>query len=292
LPELAKFIQRDEHLAEALHKLRSAGKKLFLLTNSPWSYTDPVMRYLLGGALREYPSWRLYFDVAIVAAGKPSWFKEGRPLMERDGSVLRDVKGPLERGKIYEGGNLREFERLCGIPGSAVMYVGDHIFGDMLRSKKDSTWRTAMVIQELDVELDAHERCSTEIKRQLELSEMRDNLEDELRHYQLRFKELGKPAASKEEALSLERGQVKRAIERIRAELREIHVQTRQLRDQIDENFHPYWGSLLKQDNELSSFGQQVDTYADVYMRRVSCMRHYSPMQFYRSPHDMMPHEL
>ena len=52
------------------------------------------------------------------------------------------------------------------------------------------------------------------------------------------------------------------------------------------------WGSLLKQDSELSSFGQQVEAYADVYMRRVSCLRHYSPMQFFRSPHDLMPHEL
>jgi hypothetical protein len=60
----------------------------------------------------------------------------------------------------------------------------------------------------------------------------------------------------------------------------------------VDRSFHPYWGSLLKQDSELSSFGQQVDAYADVYMRRVSCLRHYSPMQFFRSPHDLMPHEL
>jgi hypothetical protein len=35
-----------------------------------------------------------------------------------------------------------------------------------------------------------------------------------------------------------------------------------------------------------------VDTYADVYMSRVSCLRHYSPMQFFRSPYDLMPHEL
>lgn len=291
LPELPRFIERDPYLAEALHKLRSAGKKLFLLTNSPWSYTDPVMRYLLGGALNEYPSWRLYFDVAIVAAGKPGWFKEGRPLMERDGSVLRDVKGPLERGKIYEGGNLREFERLCGIPGSGVLYVGDHIFGDMLRSKKDSTWRTAMVMQELDIELEAHDRCSTDIHRQLELYEMRDNLEDQLRHHQQRYKELSRPAALKKESNAPERTRTKRSIERIRAELRDIKAQASLLRERIDKAFHPYWGSLLKQDNELSLFGQQVDTYADVYMRRVSCLRHYSPMQFYRSPHDLMPHE-
>jgi HAD superfamily 5'-nucleotidase-like hydrolase len=291
LGNVSQFIYRDPHLAETLHKLRSAGKKLFLLTNSPWTYTDSVMRYLLGGGAPEYPSWRHYFDVVIVAAQKPSWFKEGRPLMERDGAVLRDLRGPLERGHIYEGGNLRDFERLIGVPGSGVLYVGDHIYGDMLRSKKESAWRTAMIIQELDAELEAHERSLADIARQRHLEEARDNLEDELRYYQLRWKELSKssgaPAGEDDE-----RVRVKREIERIRGELREIQSEHSKLRDVVDRSFHPYWGSLLKQDNELSIFGLQVETYADVYMRRVSCLRHYSPMQFFRSPHDLMPHEL
>jgi len=291
LPSPSEFIHRDPHLAETLHKLRSAGKKLFLLTNSPWGYTDAVMKYLLGGAMNEYPSWRLYFDVVVVAAQKPGWFKEGRPLMERDGSVLRDLRGSLERGKIYEGGNLKEFERLLGVPGSSVLYVGDHIYGDMLRSKKESAWRTAMIMQELDAELEAHDRCSNDIARQRLLAESRDNLEDELRHYQARFKELSKSDAGNGLA-SEERSALKRSMERIRGELRAIAVEHGKLRELVDRTFHPYWGSLLKQDNELSSFGQQVDTYADVYMRRVSCLRHYSPMQFFRSPHDLMPHEL
>jgi len=291
LPDIPKFIYRDPHLAETLHKLRSSGKKLFLLTNSPWTYTDSVMRYLLGGQMNEYPSWRLYFDVVVVAAQKPVWFKEGRPLMERDGNVLRDLDGPLERGKIYEGCSLAEFERLLGVPSSSVLYVGDHIYGDMLRSKKESAWRTAMIIQELDAELEAHERCAADITRQRLLEESRENLEDELRYYQARMKEVAKKGAASPE-LADERTRVKRAIERIRGELREIHTEHSKLRDLVDVSFHPYWGSLLKQDNELSIFGQQVETYADVYMRRVSCLRHYSPMQFFRSPHDLMPHEL
>ena len=42
--------------AATLHKLRSAGKRLFLLTNSRWAYTDKMMNYLLGGAMAEYPT--------------------------------------------------------------------------------------------------------------------------------------------------------------------------------------------------------------------------------------------
>ncbi len=291
LPDPSKYIMRDPHLAETLHKLRSAGKKLFLLTNSPWGYTESVMKYLLGGAMNEYPSWRHYFDVVIVAAQKPAWFKEGRPLMERDGDVLRDLHGPLERGKVYEGGNLSDFERLLGVPGASILYVGDHIYGDILRSKKESAWRTAMVIQELGAELEAHGRCSADIARQRQLEETRDNLEDELRFYQAKFKGLGKTTGRDGDA-AVERVHVKRAIDRIRAELKAISEEHSKLRDIVDRSFHPYWGSLLKQDNELSSFGQQVDAYADVYMRRASCLRHYSPMQFFRSPHDLMPHEL
>jgi 5'-nucleotidase len=297
LPDPARFINRDPHLAETLHKLRSSGKKLFLLTNSPWSYTDSVMRFLLGGAMNEYPSWRHYFDFSIVAAGKPGWFKEGRALMERDGAVLRDrdLRAPLERGKVYEGGNLREVERLLGVPGSNILYVGDHIYGDMLRSKKESAWRTAMVIQELDDELDAHDRSSTDIMRRRQLEEARDNLEDALRFHQARFKGLARTGPAGVVGGSdagAERGQAKREIERLRGELRQLKVEYSAIRDRVDRSFHPYWGSLLKQDSELSSFGQQVDAYADVYMRRVSCLRHYSPMQFFRSPHDLMPHEL
>lgn len=289
LAEIDRYILRDDDLAETLHKLRSSGKKLFLLTNSPWSYTDTVMRYLLGGAMNEYPSWRHYFDVAVCAAQKPRWFQDGRPLMEREGSVLRDVEGPLERGKVYEGGSLREFERLIDVVGSSVLYVGDHIYGDMLRSKKESAWRTAMVIPELGSEIEAHERSKADIVRQRKLEESRDNLEDELRFYQSRFKELGKTVAAED---AEERLRVKRAIERIRGELREVLSEHGALRDRIDQSFHRYWGSLMKQDNELSSIGQQVETYADVYMRRVSSLRHYSPMQFFRSPHDLMPHEV
>ena len=39
-PNLPRFVDRDPNLAPTLHKLRSAGKKLFLLTNSRWAYTE------------------------------------------------------------------------------------------------------------------------------------------------------------------------------------------------------------------------------------------------------------
>jgi 5'-nucleotidase len=290
--DLPRFVERDPDLPKTLHKLRSAGKKLFLLTNSPWAYTDQMLTYLLGQGMPEYPSWRHYFDVVITSAMKPSWFKDGRPLMERDGDTLKAVRGPLERGRIYEGGNLTEFERLVGLRGSSVLYVGDHIYGDILRSKKESSWRTTMIIQELDAEIEAHERCQIDMVRQRALDESRDKLEDELRFYQQRFKELGRGSEAESAPVQAEKRRIKRALERVRGELRAIEHEQDDISERIDRSFHPYWGSLLKEQNEMSMFGLQVELYADIYTRRVSCLHAYSPQQFFRSPHDLMPHEL
>ncbi|HET9953075.1 MAG TPA: HAD-IG family 5'-nucleotidase [Polyangiaceae bacterium] len=287
--DFPRYIERDPELARTLHKLRSAGKHLFLLTNSPFHYTHSMMNYLLGEAMPEYPTWRHFFDIVICAAAKPRWFQEGRPLLERDGENLRHVRGQLERGRVYEGGNLADFERLASVQGSSVLYVGDHIYGDILRSKKESSWHTAMIIPELDAEVEAYEVCAEDLARQRVLEETRDRLEDELRYYQTRYKELMRNPAEFGES---ERARVKRALDRIRTELRSSLSEHETLAERISTRFHPYFGSLLKEQNEMSSFGLQVDLYADIYMRRVSCLKAYSPQQFFRSPYDLMPHEL
>jgi 5'-nucleotidase len=289
MADLPKFVTKDPYLPQTLHKLRSGGKKLFLLTNSPLAFTEKVLSYLLNDQMPEYRTWQQFFNVVIVSAKKPGWFKGDRPFLElRNGKAQNDVR-TLQRGHVYEGGNLRDFERMTRAMGARVLYVGDHIYGDILRSKKDSVWRTAMIIQELDAELSAHRVCAREIQRQIELQEVRGRLEDELRFYQLRLKDLAKEP---ETAVSSERARVKHAIDQLRRSLVEMNQEQEGLERHVDQAFHPYWGSLLKEQGELSSFGEQVARYSDIYMRAVSSLRHYSPEQFFRSPHDFMPHEL
>src|SRR3982751_2943465 len=105
MSNLPHFVHRDPNLAPTLHKLRSAGKRLFLLTNSRWAYTERMMTYLLGGAMPEYPSFRHFFDIVVVAAQKPAFFQEQRPLLQRNGDESAPANLPLERGAVYEGGN-------------------------------------------------------------------------------------------------------------------------------------------------------------------------------------------
>jgi len=299
--DFPRYVHRDPELAPTLHKLRSAGKRLFLLTNSRWSYTNKMMSYLLDGAMSEYPHWRNYFDVVIVAAMKPAFFQERRPLLEQSGSELVAAALPLERGKIYEGGNLQDLERALGAAGDEVLYVGDHIYGDILRSKKESAWRTAMIIQELEGEVRAHDSCHEDFARSERLEDVRDRLEDELRFYQARYKELSRridhATSTKSNGLRVadaeeERVRIKRAIDRVRARLRLVDGELHLIERRIDQRFHPYWGSLLKEENEESSFGSQVEEYACLYTSRVSNFLLYSPQQYFRSPRDEMAHEL
>jgi HAD superfamily 5'-nucleotidase-like hydrolase len=300
--DFPRFVRRDPELAPTLHKLRSAGKRLFLLTNSRWTYTDKMMSYLLGGAMTEYPHWRNYFDVVIVSAMKPAFFQEKRPLMMHAGNGLVPADLPLERGKIYEGGNLQDLERALGTVGDEVLYVGDHIYGDILRSKKESAWRTAMIIQELEGEVRAHDSGHEDFARSMELESARDRLEDELRFYQGRFKELsrrndnqqgGGAGSNGREASNgdSERTRIKRAIDRVRGRLRSVDAELHAIERRIDLRFHPFWGSLLKEENEQSCFGSQVEDYACLYTSRVSNFLLYSPQQYFRSPRDEMAHE-
>ena len=317
LSDLPRFVRRDPLLAETLHKLRSAGKRLFVLTNSRAAYTDRLMTYLLGEARPEYPSWRNYFDVIVTAAGKPRFFTEDAALLEVDehGASTARAATQLERGRVYAGGNIAEFERLFATGGDRILYVGDHIYGDVLRAKKDSAWRTAMIVQEMAEELAAHERCGDDLGRHASLEQSRDGLYDELRARQRRFKEwarqleeldalqtsttsAGELAAGPgldgptRAELEVARLREKRAIDRVRQRLRAIEVEIDELERRISVAFHPFWGSLFKSGPEVSIFGDQVEQYACLYTERVSNLLTYSPMHYFRSPRDRMPHEL
>ena len=56
--------------------------------------------------------------------------------------------------------------------------------------------------------------------------------------------------------------------------------------------FNPHWGSCLREGNENSRFGEQVNDYADLYTSRVSNFGPYSPLRYFRAPRRPMPHEI
>jgi HAD superfamily 5'-nucleotidase-like hydrolase len=305
--DLPRYIERDLALPDTLHKLRSAGKKLFLLTNSEPPYTEKVMRYLLDGGLPEYRTWHSYFDAVIAEAGKPRFFTEQRAFEEAlEGAVAPEgVASEVEehgiteltRGRVYRLGSLSEFERLFGIEGDHILYVGDHIYGDVLRAKKESSWRTLMIIQEMTDELDALERFAPEIERMHLLEARHYELLDALRDRQGLLKRLARRAdedgVSSAERVEIDAAhvRVRRAVEKARTQIKAVDEELHELEHRLDRAYHPFWGSAFKAESELSSFGEQVERYACLYTDRVTNLLGYSASHFFRGPRHHMAHE-
>jgi HAD superfamily 5'-nucleotidase-like hydrolase len=306
---LDDYILRDPELAPTLHKFRSSGKRLFLLTNSAWDYTDAVMTHLLGASLPAYPTWRSYFDIVIVAGQKPAFFTERNPFVEIDtaGNIKGAHHGPFQRNRIYQGGNIHEFELYAGVRGDKILYIGDHIYGDMLRAKKSSVWRTAMILQELEEELTQVERTKDKLQRVEQLERQVIRIDSEISYQQLLLKSLQKlaeaggasggdpahePLASAAPTVEAAKQEAKRRLDELRAALKTASDELEQLDLDVDKAFNPYWGAMFREATENSRFGQQVEDYACVYTSRVSNFLAYSPLRYFRSPRDHMPHEL
>jgi HAD superfamily 5'-nucleotidase-like hydrolase len=296
--DLGRYVVRDPELGAALHKLRSGGKKLFLLTNSLFDYTDAVMRFVLDGQLPEYASWRNYFDVVVTGAAKPAFFSDRRPLFALDAQGQRAGEATaLERGRAYEGGDLATFERLVGISGDRILYVGDHIYGDILRSKKSSLWRTCMVVEELERELAWIERNQEVLAELARLEELRVRVEDEIAVHRsalnLLDRRLERDVAEGPDRARVEeeRRRQKQELEALRRACRDADGRVDALERQLEEGLNPYWGLTFKEGNENSRFGEQIEVYACIYTSRASNFVYYSPMQYFRSPRAAMPHE-
>jgi len=305
--DLPAYIIKDPLLGETLHKFRSSGKKLFLLTNSLYDYTDAVMRYLLDGERKAYPSWRNYFDIVMVGAGKPAFFNELRPFVQIDGATGAPIAPSngatpeikhLARDKVYQAGNVVAFEQITGIKGEQVLYIGDHIYGDILRLRKQHMWRTAMVLQELEREIAVSDRLEAQIQ-DLELLDRRHrNLESEIDYQSLRLKKIqrllddagttGPLRARLEDVRKLTR----QAVDSLRDRAGLMDAEVDSLEARIDHAYNSHWGSCLREGNENSRFGEQVNDYADLYTSRVSNFGPYSPLRYFRAPRRPMPHEI
>jgi len=88
-----------------------------------------------------------------------------------------------------------------------------------------------------------------------------------------------------------ERKGVKGELDTLRRSLKEATRIAATLEQDVEEGFNPFWGLMFKEGKENSRFGEQVEQYACLYTSRVSNFLHYSPMQYFRSRRELMPHE-
>lgn len=156
------YVKKDPRLPLVLDRIRQSGANVFLLTNSDYKFTNKIMTYLFDlphGPRTDdaHRDWKTYFNIIVVDAKKPLFFGEGTILRQVDTTTgalkVGTYLGTLHEGQVYSGGSCDVFTSLIGAKGKDVLYVGDHIFGDILKSKKIRGWRTFLIIPELGQEL-------------------------------------------------------------------------------------------------------------------------------------------
>nr|XP_032828359.1 5'-nucleotidase domain-containing protein 2-like isoform X4 [Petromyzon marinus] len=245
--DLERYILHGKETHDILHKLTASGKKLFLITNSPFSFVDKGMRYMVG------KDWRDLFDVVIVKADKPSFFNDKRKPFRRldaQGGLQWDRITALHKGEVYKQGNLYEFMRLTGWVGSHVLYFGDHIYSDLADLTLRHGWRTGAIIPELRDEINTIN--SAEYTRQLTWLQALTGLIDRMQVSQQVYR-------------SPECLEVVQEWDRERQELRTV---TKSL-------FNPQFGSLFRTHQNPTYFNRRLSRFADVYMTCVSCLLNY-----------------
>lgn len=266
---LSTYIESHTDIALTLHKLRSSGKKLFLLTNSHLDYTQTVMSYLLG-------NWLSYFDIVVTASQKPAFFTEKNPF----------VKLPSEsQHPVYEGGNIHDFEKMTGLLGEEILYIGDHIYGDIVRSRKETLWRTCLIVDELPREIELSMRYTPDLDRLTQIDLERLELDTEIGLHRVVLAYLD--AAHMETEATL----IRREMEAAKKHLAYLDEQMDLVQDALERRFHPFWGELFHEHHDLSRFGAQVRAYACIYTGRVTNFLHYSPLHAFRKKGELMSHD-
>ncbi len=285
-----RFIDLDSDTPSALLDQKYAGKKLLLITNSDWEYTKVMMAYAFDRFLPEGMTWRELFDVVILSARKPLFFTSNNALFEvvSEDGLLRPAPEGIKHNGVYVGGNVEHVEQFLGVSGDEILYMGDHIFGDVHVSKRIQRWRTGLVVRELEQEIAAEERSAAEQARLSELMQEKETLEDEQCRIRVELQRLrqkyGKTSGRSEEEL-------RRAEETIRHQLMALDEVISPLAKSAAEVSNPRWGPLMRAGNDKSHIARQIERYADIYTSRVSNFMSASPFRYLRSARGNLPHD-
>ena len=288
------YVDLDPDVPLTLLDQKNAGKKLLLITNSEWGYTGAMMSYAFDRFLPKGTTWRSLFDLVIVGARKPDFFTRQSPFFEvvtHDG-LLSPVVGDLKDGGAYLGGSAQALERHLGISGDEILYVGDHMFGDVHVSKNVLRWRTALILRELEDEVRAVHAGRQIEERIQKLMFEKERLEAESCQIRLELQRRRGSYGPESRPLATEvESQLQSKNQALRAKVEKIDDELGPLVQRSSEINHSQWGLLMRAGNDKSHLARQVERYADVYTSRVSNLMLATPFVYLRSPRGSLPHD-
>jgi len=262
IDNIEKYVKRHDELPKLFNQMRKNGKKTFLLTNSDYYYTDKIMSYLFNVESADKKHWTSFFDFIVVDARKPLFFGEGTILRQvdtRTGALKIDISKTV--GRVFSGGNCDVFTQLIGAKGRDVLYVGDHIYGDILKSKKTRGWRTFLVVPELERELHV---WTSEREIYDKLTELDISLADAYK---------GMDSTSS-----------------IKPDLSELKIKIRETIHKLDMSYGKL-GSIFRCGSRQTHFANQLTRYADLYACTFLNLQYYPFSYLFRAPPTLMPHE-
>ncbi|KAL2100447.1 hypothetical protein ACEWY4_004841 [Coilia grayii] len=266
---LEMYVVKDPRIPVLLSRVKEVAK-VFLATNSDYSYTDAIMKYLLevppsvkSGAPKR--AWRSFFDLVVVDTRKPLFFGEGTVLRQVDtltGKLrMGTYTGDLQHGTIYSGGSSDVVCDLLDVRGKEILYVGDHIFTDILKSKKRQGWRTFLVAPDLI--------------KELQVWADKRYLFEELKGLDVYLAEFYK---------HLDSGSHERP------DISAIQTRMKMVTYGMDMCYGKM-GSLLRFGSAKTLFASQLLRYADLYSSTCLNLLHYPFSYAFRAPLVLMPHE-
>lgn len=291
-PEL--FVEPDPVLPLTLLDQKEAGKKLLLITNSDYHYTDKMMQHSFNRFLPNDMGWRDLFDIVIVSARKPEFFQMSHPLYEVvTGEGLMRPCFKAVPGGLYSGGSAQMIENSLNIHGDEILYVGDHIYTDVSQSKLHLRWRTALILRELEDEYSAlihsrgHRASLIELINQKEVV---GDLFNQLR-LALQRRSQGRPAQTLA-ATNMDDEELTESMQKLLIVMQRLDQKIAPMLEADGELFSKRWGFLSRAGLwDKSHLMRQIEKYADIYTSRVSNFLNYTPFTYFRSQEQTLAHD-
>jgi 5'-nucleotidase len=286
-----RFVELDPELPLTLLDQKMAAKRLLLVTNSDWSYTRSMMAYAFDRFLPGEMTWRQLFDLVIVEARKPAFFS-GRQavyrLAEEERGLLQPHHGTLEPGGVFVGGDAALVEASLKLSGAQILYLGDHLFGDVHVSKEVLRWRTGLILREIEPEVRALEASRAADEQLKGLMARKVELDNRIAHLRLARQraQAGYGPKPRDEPRALEA-----AIKSLNDESQALDAVIAPLAKASGEIGNPTWGPLMRAGNDKSLFARQVERYADIYTSRVSNLLAETPFAYLRAARGSLPHD-
>jgi len=299
-----KYLVLDDGLLPMLRQFRESGVKVFLLTNSYWEYTSTAMNYLyheklVDMELQKKNEWLELFDLVVVGACKPAYLTDPYlnlfRVIPEDGTLkntdgLFEIEslgenGPtkfLDQGKTFQGGNWKHLQAMLDTEaGEEILYVGDHLYADVLRSKRALGWRSCFIMPELSEEMRIFERQMDMRKSISELRKLRDELNsyaDSLR------REMGTASFSESRNMEKKLEQIEDDDGKVKDALTHAHRE-------YHSAFHPRWGQMFVAGYQDSRFGYFVKNYACLYTSKATNLGLASTSRAFRTSGELLPHD-